>query len=284
MAKNSKRNKTEMLNSSGSSGSGGSSSGSPGNDTILILNAIKESLEVLSKRFEKQEQSILKLENTLTEMRSQINEQAEAIAKLRDENIKMQGDITKLFEYQHKVVDENDKTKAELNELKQDRLMRDVLITNLPINNNFNTTQIVETIFQTLHCDIGTVANQYSILRNKTASNRNYHHINVTFVSEDAKETFLKRKKNNGPILWQQLLPVSVLTEDNKLHEVYVNEKLTYYNLEVLRETRRKQKSGMVRYAWHQRGSVLIRKTEGGKITKILSLNHLEEVCATMVA
>jgi hypothetical protein len=50
MAKNSKRNKTEMLNSSGSSGSGGSSSGSSGNDTILILNAIKESLEVLSKR------------------------------------------------------------------------------------------------------------------------------------------------------------------------------------------------------------------------------------------
>jgi hypothetical protein len=74
--------------------------------------------------------------------------------------------------------------------------MRDFLITDLPINNNFSTTQIVENIYQTLHCDIGTVAKlAYSILRNKTASSRNYHHIIVTFVRKDAPETFLKRKK-----------------------------------------------------------------------------------------
>jgi hypothetical protein len=285
MGKNSKRSKTELHNNNGSSTSTESDAGTSSigsNDTNLILKAIEKSLEVLSNRFEKQEQSILKLENTLSDMRNQINQQAENIVKLNHDNIQLQKEISNLKEYHQKSEAEHDKTKADINEINQDKLMKDILITNLPINNNFSTTQIVEKVFQILNCDVGSITKQYSVLHNKTAFNTNFHHINISFTHESAKENFLKRKKDNGPIFWQQILPHSLLTDDNKLREIYVNEKLTYYNLELLREARKKQKTAILKYAWHQRGSVLIRKTEGGAIMKIRSLIQLEEICSTL--
>jgi hypothetical protein len=63
---------------------------------------------------------------------------------------------------------------------------------------------------------------------------------------ESAKENFLKRKKDNGLIVWQQIQPYSLLTDDNKLREIYINEKLTFYNLELLREASKIQKQTVI--------------------------------------
>jgi hypothetical protein len=60
----------------------------------------------------------------------------------------LQKEISNLKEYQQKSEVEHDKTKADLNEINQDKLMKDILINNLPINNNFSTTQIVEKVFE----------------------------------------------------------------------------------------------------------------------------------------
>jgi predicted RNase H-like nuclease (RuvC/YqgF family) len=255
-----------------------SSGAEDGTDTIRsILISIQSSLELLNKRFDKQEQIVEKLEVSLGELSSRLEQQQQKISELSEANTKLQQESETIQQNQHYFNTEIDFLKGELNDLQQQRMNKDIIISNLPIVDNLDTKTVIEKILQLFEIDQSVISKQYNVIN----TSRKYHHINVTFTTEEAKIAFLDKKKEHGVLLWQQLLPENLLTDSNKIYEIYVNEKLTQFNLELLREARKVQKSGLVKFAWHQGGAVLVRKIIDGPIIKIRQFSQLNRITSS---
>jgi predicted RNase H-like nuclease (RuvC/YqgF family) len=269
MGGRSKRSKSELDKSS--------SGAEDGPDTKSILIMIQSSLELLNKRFDKQEQIVEKLEVSLGELSSRLEQQQQKISELSEANTKLQQESDTIQQNQHYFNTEIDFLKGEVNDLQQQRLNKDIIISNLPIVDNLDTKTVFEKILQLFKIDQSVICKQYNVIN----TSRNYHHINVTFTTEEAKIAFLDKKKELGVLLWQQLLPENLLTDSNKIYEIYVSEKLTQFNLELLREARKVQKSGLVKFAWHQGGAVLVRKIIGGPIIKIRQFAQLNRITSS---
>jgi hypothetical protein len=249
------------------------------NDTDLILRAIENTMQILSNRFEKQENNIIKMQQSFDELTRRYSEQQQVILKLSEDNKQLEEENKVVKMNQQHLSAEVNTFKAKLNELNQEQLNNDVLITNLPMNDGINADSVVKNIFNLLRCDDRDITKKYKILNNKTGTRRKYHHICLTFKDDTTKEKFLCNKRKLGPIFWEQILPDAMTKDQNNSKEIYINEKLTSYNLQLVREARRRRKNGLLAFAWNQRGSVLARKIDGGPIHKLRLLDDLDRLC-----
>jgi hypothetical protein len=270
MGKNAKKTASPSTNGSASISN---------NDTNLILRAIENTMQILSNRFEKQENNIIKMQQSFDELTRRYCEQQQVILKLSEDNKQLEEENKVVKMNQQHLSTEVNTFNAKLNELNQEQLNKDVLITNLPMNDEINADSVVKNIFNLLHCDDRDITKRYKILNNKTGTIRKYHHICLTFKDEATKEKFLCNKRKLGPIFWEQILPDAMTKDQNNSKEIYVNEKLTSYNLQLVREARRRRKNGLLAFAWNQRGSVLARKIDGGPIHKLRLLDDLDRLC-----
>jgi septal ring factor EnvC (AmiA/AmiB activator) len=216
--------------------------------TNLILNAIENSLKVLTDKLDKQEETI----KTLTQ-----------------ENSVLLNEVTRMKDNQAYFNNTIEYLKSEINELKQEKLNSDVIVTNIPTNFEVDPEDLISRIAE--HCGTNKeeIAHHFGYIRNKQGGRGKYHNIIIRFNSSAAQEKFLTAKKNKGPLLYQQIFQPNNINNTNAEKEIYISERLTSFNLELLHEARRIQKKGSVKFAWHQRGCVLIKKAEGGAVIKI---------------
>jgi hypothetical protein len=224
-------------------------------DTKIILSAINESLAILTQRFDKQEESIkaLVLENaTLVEENKRLNSN--------------QNYFNNTIEY----------LRGEINDLQQEKLNRDITITNIPTQFPIDSNICVDKILDVIGADKSTLVNHYTVSRNRYGGRGKYINIILKFSTAEAQQKVLLDKKQKGLILYNQIFDNQQLTDSTAERQIYINERLTTYNLEILQEARRIQRKGSVKFAWHQRGTVLIKQKEGGPVIKIKSLDQLQ--------
>jgi hypothetical protein len=169
-----------------------------------------------------------------------------------------------------------DLLKSDINELHQERLNCDAVISNLPINQHISTDEIVKNILQYVNMSTDQVAGYYNVMKNKFDGQGKIHNIFIKFKSPELQNKFLLAKKRSGPLLYQQLFFTTQNGNTDGMKEIYINERLTIYNLELLRQARKTQKNGYIKYAWHQRGSILIRQNEQSPIRKIKMISNLQ--------
>jgi hypothetical protein len=224
-------------------------------DTQKILDAINLSLEVLTARFDKQEESI---KNLLAEN-----------ASLAEENKRLNSN-------QHYFNSTIEYLRGEVNELQQEKFNCDVTITNIPTQFEIDNNSFVDKILNHTGTDKATVINSYSVSRTRYGGKGKYLNIILRFSSAELQQKFLLDRKQKGPILYNQIFENQQLTDTTAEKQIYINERLTTFNLELLQEARRIQRKGCIRFAWHQRGVVLIKKSEGGAVTRIKSLDQLQ--------
>jgi regulator of replication initiation timing len=116
------------------------------NDTQRVLSAIENSLLVVTEKFDKQE---------------------ETIKQLTQHNIALVTDITELKKNQEYFLTENDFLKSEVNDLQQEKLNSEVVISNLPINDQISAEETVEKILQTFGVNKEEVSGLFSVVKKK---------------------------------------------------------------------------------------------------------------------
>jgi regulator of replication initiation timing len=114
------------------------------NDTQRVLSAIENSLLVVTEKFDKQE---------------------ETIKQLTQHNIALVTDITELKKNQEYFLTENDFLKSEVNDLQQEKLNSEVVISNLPINDQISAEETVEKILQTFGVNKEEVSGLFSVVK-----------------------------------------------------------------------------------------------------------------------
>jgi regulator of replication initiation timing len=191
------------------------------NDTQRVLSAIENSLLVVTEKFDKQE---------------------ETIKQLTQHNIALVTDITELKKNQEYFLTENDFLKSEVNDLQQEKLNSEVVISNLPINDQISAEETVEKILQTFGVNKEEVSGLFSVVKKKYNGLGKIHNIFLKFKSPESQINFLSAKKRKGPLLYQQIFATNQIHQSHHTNEIYINERLTNYNLELLREARRIQK------------------------------------------
>jgi hypothetical protein len=91
----------------------------------------------------------------------------------------------------------------ELNDLQQQRLNKDIIISNLPIVDNLDTKMVFEKNLQLFEIDQSVIFKQYNVINTR----RKYQHINVTFTTEGAKSHSWIRKKNSESYCGNNFFP-----------------------------------------------------------------------------
>jgi hypothetical protein len=226
------------------------SSNSESDSTRLIMGAIENSLKIMTEKLDKQEQIILSLTN---------------------ENKALLSEITILKDNQCSLKKTVDDLTNEMNEFKQEKLNCDIIVTNIPTDCHVDPTKLVDEIVHYYGVNKEEIAEHYGYIRNRPGGNGKYHNVVIKCTSPEAQRRFLLLKKSKGSFLYhQEFRPSSNVISDK---EIFINARLTNFNLELLREARMIRKAGGVKYAWQQHGNILVRQVEGGSITKIKQMN-----------
>lgn len=101
----------------------------------------------------------------------------------------------------------------------------------------------------------------------------------VKFSSNDGKESFLKAAKKNKCIF--TALECGLANDGDvdavKNTKIIIKEHVNAANMRLLKEAKKLKEGGKVQFVWFQNSSVLIRKAADSKITKIKSLEDIEQ-------
>lgn len=225
------------------------------NNTQVILNAIENSLAVLVEKLDRQE---------------------ETIKQLTGENKILKKEIVELKQHQKICHEEVDFLKGQLNIMHQEKFNCDVVLSNTPVDPQISTTEIVDRTLQHLSFQKEMIIASYDVTKKKIDGSGFTRNVYVKFRSHQAQIDFLAAKKARGPIFHQQIFGNNSHNQStDPTKEMFVNERLTTYNLQLLREARKIQRAGLVKYAWHQLGNILIRKQEGAAIKRV---RHLKDI------
>lgn len=229
------------------------SSNTGSNDTQVILTAIENSLAVLVAKLDRQ---------------------GETIIQLTADNQQLQKEVTELKQDQQHCLAEISFLKSEMNILQQEKFNCDIVISNAPVDQKISTAEIVDLTLQYVSFkEKEQVIGSYDVIKKKFDGSGLIRNVFVKFCSPQAQNKFLAAKKAKGPMFHHQMFGAMSHAESTK--EMYINERLTNQNLALLREARRIQKKGLVKYAWHQQGSILIREQEGADIKKVKQLKDV---------
>jgi hypothetical protein len=132
---------------------------------------------------------------------------------LRNLKLKIVNSIVKINQ-QHLSIDLNI-LKVKFNELDQEQLNEDFLITNVPMNDEINADSVVMNIFNLLRCDGRDITKKYKFFNNKLEQQGSItisvSHLKMRLLK---KSFFVINVRKLGPIFWEQILPLT--KEQNK--------------------------------------------------------------------
>lgn len=101
----------------------------------------------------------------------------------------------------------------------------------------------------------------------------------VKFASENIKNDFVKEAKKNKCVF--TALECGLAKDEDadvyKNSKIIIKDHISSVNMRLLKEAKKLKESGKVLFAWFQNSSVLIRKEENSKITKINSLDDIDK-------
>lgn len=215
--------------------------------TEMIMGAIKKmdiNINARIDTLEKQNDSIL------TEFRT-----------LKEE-------FNSLSKNQQTIIEELADMNLEIIKLKQDAVNSDVIITGIPEVKDEKLLDVVNKVLQEYKMVLrDTDIN--SIYRMKSKSDAlNFSPICIELYSRKFKGVLNKQQKVLGPVLLN-LIDKSLPKTD--LRKIYFKDRLTKYNMELLKETRKFKADNNYKYVWFQNSDILLRKAEKSPCIKICS-------------
>lgn len=231
------------------------------------INDAKMELNTLKDKINKSNINLSTNEN-ITET---LNQDADEIKTMFDKNT-IKVTVTDILNEQ-RVCDDIITVKKEINELKQNNICDDIVITGIPETMNENLLEAVNSLL--MQYDIVVKSTDLkSIYRLKNMKCGVNSPILLILKNEYVKSLIMEKQKINGPILLPFIESACLMNPHQK---VIFKHRLTIENLTLLRNVRRFCRENSYQFVWTTNDAkILIKKTSEDRPIKISSLKDLE--------
>lgn len=231
------------------------------------INDAKMELNTLKDKINKSNINLSTNEN-ITET---LNQDADEIKTMFDKNT-IKVTVTDILNEQ-RVCDDIITVKKEINELKQNNICDDIVITGIPETKNENLLEAVNSLL--MQYDIVVKSTDLkSIYRLKNMKCGVNSPILLILKNEYVKSLIMEKQKINGPILLPFIESACLMNPHQK---VIFKHRLTIENLTLLRNVRRFCRENSYQFVWTTNDAkILIKKTSEDRPIKISSLKDLE--------
>ena len=100
----------------------------------------------------------------------------------------------------------------------------------------------------------------------------------VKFVSHKTKTSLYKQRTKLKNFTVSDIFPSSSAATHAQSKGIFINENLTSYRRELLKEANKKRKDNMVLSVWTMDGNIFVKTSPEGKPVKIYAKNDLEDL------
>lgn len=174
-----------------------------------------------------------------------------------------------------------DLNETRLQKLERDLLRNELIITGVPYVANENVSDIIADICEAINCNInsGDLISVYRIPMAKNKSSR----ANGRWAAELSSPIVLKMVSDWGKneLLSTYFKKKNLNTSDigfRSAARIYINESLTKYNRSIFKAASEAKKSKSIFKCFTRNGLVHIQISEGGKIIRVASPDHLNSI------
>ena len=231
-------------------------------DIICKLNMLTKSNSELEKSVNYCSDKVDSFDSTLNKLSNSISEQGNRISKTESRCLNLELEMEKLH--------------SNINFLEQDKLVNNIEITGIPMTDNENTFEIIKIISNKLNIELDDkkVIKAYRMTLNK--NKMNCPSIIVNFDNTSTKLELIKAIKLRA-INQNGLLANEIHTSFAK-NNVYINDQLTKDNKHLFWLARLVSKNYNYRFSWANHSGVFIKRDEGSRFIKIISINQLKKL------
>jgi small-conductance mechanosensitive channel len=142
----------------------------------------------------------------------------------------------------------------ELQEVRQELLQKDLVLTGLPNLTNINVDVVLTKASEIYNFPLSDIANTEIISGINKISKKPFSMIFMTMKTVNSKREILSKQKSIGPILWDQL--TEGVPENLKANKIRFNNRLTQYKQSILNEGKKFSRENQlnVPFVWDKNG------------------------------
>jgi hypothetical protein len=206
---------------------------------------------------------------TIDDLIAEINELKEGFQSVASQNVELKKENTKLKTELTEIYKDLDFLHTKINRMDQEHLMNDVEIVGVPAFQDEDLSEILLKLFDAVghSSQDGAIMNVY---RKKTPKNGLPGTIIASFnnISNKTKFVAATRKKK---------LDSSFLRPEN-VRPIYINEHLTKHNRYLYYLARDLRRKNVVKYAWTDHGSILVKTDDNTDSIAIDNVSAIERI------
>jgi hypothetical protein len=166
----------------------------------------------------------------------------------------------------------------ELQEVKQQLLQKDLVLSGLPNLANISADTIMLKVSQIYDVDQNDIEYKQVITGKNKISKTPFNMMFLTMRTVLAKQNILSKQKTIGPILWDQL--TLNVPENIKMNKIRFNNRLTQHKQYMLTEGKNFSKNNKehVPFVWDKNGKILLKEANASRPIVLNSMADLEAI------
>jgi hypothetical protein len=197
------------------------------------------------------------------------------IKQLVQDNITLKNDVQQLQNTTHLQQQQIVTLSNELQEVRQELLQKDLVLTGLPNLASIGPDIILAKAAEIYNFPLTDVMNSEIISGINKISKKPFNMIFLTMRTESSKRDILAKQKSIGPIVWDQL--TSGVPDNLKTNKLRFNSRLTKYKQSILNEGKKfsYENKQSVPFVWEKFGKILLKENNA---TRPITLNSLADL------
>ena len=221
---------------------------------------LKEDLAKLKETLEKQQSELLTLKPAMKELQEENEQLEKALDDAQAKIDEQQEEIAELYDLQDKLEQYTRKNSLEIH--------------GIPENAYSTTEEAVLKVAESLDVAVRPEDIEISHKLNRDGVKP----IIVKFVSHKTKTSLYKQRTKLKNFTVSDIFPCSSAATRVQSKGIFINENLTSYRRELLKEANKKRKDHMVLSVWTMDGNIFVKTSPEGKPVKIYAKNDLEDL------
>lgn len=218
-------------------------------------------------------ESVLKSQNFLS---SKFDKLDGIIQQLVLDNATLKKEVQQLQSCNHDQQQQIISLSNEMQEVKQQLLQKDLVLTGLPNLPNINPDTILSKVSEIYEFNLQDIDTTEIITGISKINKKPFNMIFVTMRSLKSKRHIIDKQKSLGPIVWDQLF--DSVAENYKTNKVRFNNRLTQYKQSILIEGKKfsKDNKDNVPFVWEKNGRILLKENNARMPITLKSLADLD--------
>lgn len=167
----------------------------------------------------------------------------------------------------------------QINYFEQKELLNDVVISGFPVCaqlDNINASEILQLVLRAFNLVIDP--ENFIFCLKRTTKNSNKFFIIIRMNTNVVKKQLMNQAKAKKSLFLKEIWP-NLQLDCADTNRIYINDRLTNFNFELLNDLRVLKKRGEIFASWYQEGRILIKSTKDSQILPINSATDISKLC-----